>query len=46
VFLEVRDAAAHILENTSIADIAGAPTRKAKKKNVRSMPEPASAQGE
>lgn len=47
VFLEVRDAAARILENTSIADIAGAPVGNSKKKkNVRSMPEPASAQGE
>lgn len=46
VFLEVRDAAARILENTSIADIAGAATKKSRKKNVRSMPEPASAQGE
>ncbi len=45
VFLEVRDAAAHILENTSIADIAGTSNNK-KKKNVRTMPEPASAQGE
>lgn len=45
VFLEVRDAAAHILENTSIADIAGTGNNK-KKKNVRAMPEPASAQGE
>ncbi|HZU42705.1 MAG TPA: Rrf2 family transcriptional regulator [Terriglobales bacterium] len=47
VFLEVRDAAARILENTSIADIAGGPGKKSKKtKNVRSMPEPTSAQGE
>ena len=47
VFLEVRDAAARILENTSIADIAGAPGKKSKKtRNVRSMPEPASAEGE
>lgn len=45
VFLEVRDAAAHILENTSIADIVGTSNNK-KKKNVRTMPEPASAQGE
>ena len=45
VFLEVRDAAAHILENTSIADIASTGNNK-KKKNVRTMPEPASAQGE
>jgi len=47
VFLEVRDAAARILENTSIADISGAPSANSKKKkNVRSMPDPASAQGE
>ena len=47
VFLEVRDAAARILENTSIADICGAPSGNSKKKkNVRSMPEPTSAQGE
>jgi Rrf2 family protein len=46
VFLEVRDAAARILENTSIADICGAPSGNSKKKNIRSMPERTSAQGE
>lgn len=47
VFLEVRDAAARILENTSIADIAGAASKKSKKtKNIRSMPDATSAQGE